>query len=175
VPHEGKSTICLTPQFPTRERDVFRESRVGPALFVTVSSKTTPRTIRLRTPTALSLVAVTVAGFYAKFYDGPGRVWVNDSLAGFFYVVFWCLLASLVFRRVGARRIAVVVLVVTSLLEVLQLWQPPFLVWLRSGFAGRALLGHTFAAWDFPYYVAGALIGWLWIAGLWRCEGREAN
>lgn len=137
-----------------------------------VTSRTTSNGIRRRAPSALSLVAVTAAGFVAKSYNGPASVWVNDSLAGLFYVVFWCLLASLVFPRAGARRIAVVVLVVTSLLELAQLWQPPFLVWLRSGYAGRALLGHMFSPWDFPYYAAGAAIGWLWIARLRRGECR---
>jgi hypothetical protein len=120
-------------------------------------------------------LAITAVGFWAKFYEGPAQAWVNDSLAGLFYVMFWCVLASLVFRRAGALRIAVVVLAVTVFLEFLQLWQPAFLVRLRSGFVGRALLGHMFAVWDFPYYVAGALIGWWWVARLRLGEDREAS
>ena len=123
----------------------------------------------------LSLVFVLAAGLYAKFHRGPAREWANDSLAGFFYVVFWCLLVAFVFPRAGARRVAVAVLAATCILEFLQLWHPPFLVWLRGGFLGRALLGHTFAAWDFPYYVAGSLVGWFWINKLRHIEDRGAR
>ncbi len=131
--------------------------------------------ITRRTLTAISLVAVLAAGLYAKFYGGPARGWVNDSFAGVFYVVFWCLFASLVFPRAAARRIAIIVFAATCFLEFLQLWHPFFLEWLRSGFVGRALLGHSFAVLDFPYYLFGSVVGWFWIARLKRVEGRETR
>ncbi len=115
---------------------------------------------------ALTLLVVTAAGFAAKLYRGPGEGWLNDSLAGLFYVMFWCLVAALVFPRVSARRIALVVLAVTCGLEVMQLWQPPWLQGMRSTFLGAALLGTTFVASDFVYYVIGAGAGWLGILRL---------
>ena len=46
-----------------------------------------------------------------------------------------------------------------GLLEVLQLWHPPFLEALRGHFLGRTVLGTTFSWSDFPHYVAGAVLG----------------
>ncbi len=110
---------------------------------------------------AAALMVVTAAGFGSKFYSGPGEDWLNDSLAGLFYVVFWCLAAALVWPRAPARRIAWVVLAATCALEVLQLWHPPWLQAVRATFPGAALLGTTFAASDFVYSAIGAGLGWL--------------
>jgi len=106
------------------------------------------------------LVLVTPLGFYTKFYAGPGRGWVNDSLGGLFYVVFWCLAVTFVRPRSRPGVVAVSVLGVTCLLEFLQLWHPPFLEMIRSHFIGRTLIGDYFDWNDFPYYFAGAGIGW---------------
>jgi hypothetical protein len=112
----------------------------------------------------LSVCVVTAAGFIFKGYSGPGHKWFNDYGAGLLYEVFWCLV---VFFFIPARRyttaIAVSVFVVTSALEVLQLWHPLFLQQVRSTFLGRAVLGTTFVWWDFPHYVLGCLIGWFWM------------
>ncbi len=127
---------------------------------------------------AVALVAVTAAGFASKLYQGPGDGWFNDSLAGLFYVVFWCLAAAICLptapaddagaapKGVSPGRIALTVLALTCALEVLQLYHPPFLQRLRGTFAGAALLGTTFVASDFVYYVIGAAIGWLGIRWL---------
>ncbi len=117
-----------------------------------------------------ALVAVTVAGFASKLYRGPGEDWLNDSLAGLFYVVFWCLAAALCWPRASPGRIALWVLAATCALEVLQLWQPPWLQAVRGTFPGAALLGTTFVASDFVYYVAGAGLGWLGVR--WLCRPR---
>jgi hypothetical protein len=115
----------------------------------------------------LSLCVVAAAGFIFKGYCGPGRKWFNDYGAGVLYEVFWCLA---VFFFVPVRKytttIAISVFVVTSMLEILQLWQPLFLQQLRCTFWGKALLGTTFVWWDFPHYVLGCVIGWLWMRGL---------
>jgi hypothetical protein len=66
---------------------------------------------------------------------------------------------------------AIVVLLATCALEFLQLWHPPFLEYLRSSFIGRTVLGTSFAWLDFPYYVLGCWIGWLWmrwLQGSWQ-------
>lgn len=129
--------------------------------------------VSARASAALSLVVVLVAGIFAKFYAGTARDWVNNSLAGVFYVVFWCLFASLLLPRTAARKIVTAVFVATCFLEFLQLWHPPFLEWLRSSFLGRALLGTSFVWSDLPYYALGSGLGWLWIVGLRRLEGRD--
>jgi len=55
------------------------------------------------------------------------------------------------------------VFIVTCLLECLQLWHPPFLEVLRSGFIGRTIIGTSFVWSDFIYYVLGCLAGWFWL------------
>ncbi|MDM8548667.1 DUF2809 domain-containing protein [Desulfobacterales bacterium HSG2] len=112
--------------------------------------------------TFISLLFIVPVGFYSKFYAGPAAHWVNNSLGGLFYEIFWCLLAFLIFEDKPGI-IAISVLIVTCCLEFLQLWHPPFLEFLRSYFIGATILGSTFTWLDFPYYFAGCGIGWLWM------------
>ena len=118
-----------------------------------------------RWPILLSLCVITPAGFWCKVYSGPGAWWFNDYGGGVAYEIFWCLVVFF-FRpeKKNAAKIAVGVFVVTCLLETLQLWQPPLLQQIRATFAGKALLGTTFVWWDFPHYVLGSFIGWLWMS-----------
>jgi len=116
--------------------------------------------------TAISLSIVVPAGFYCKLYSGPVANWVNNSLAGTLYEVFWCLLLFAFFGNGRSWTIAASVLVATCILEFLQLWHPPFLELVRSHFIGRAILGTTFTWLDFPYYVVGCGIGWIWLRQL---------
>jgi hypothetical protein len=125
-------------------------------------------------PTAASLLIIVPLGFYSKFYRGPAAAWANDSLGGFLYVVFWCLLVFLAVPRCNPRRIAGGVLIATCILEFLQLWHPPFLEFLRSYFLGRTILGTTFDWMDFPYYFLGSVAGWYWITLLARRRARQA-
>lgn len=112
----------------------------------------------------LSLLAVTPLGFALKFYAAPGRNWVSNYAAGILYEIFWCLVLFFLWpRRKFTAPIAAGVLVVTCLLEVLQLWHPPALEGVRSTFLGRTLIGTTFSWWDFPHYVLGCALGWLWM------------
>ena len=124
----------------------------------------------LRKWTLVSLILIIPTGFYSKFYRGPAAAWVNDSLGGVFYEIFWCLLILLFLPKVKPWIIALSVLVVTCILEFMQLSHPPFLEILRGNFMGRTLLGTTFAWTDFPYYFFGSGIGWLWIKHLQTLE-----
>ena len=124
----------------------------------------------MRASTLLSLLVILPVGFYSKFYRGPAAEWVNDSLGGAFYEIFWCLLVFLFLDR--PRAIAGWVLVLTCVLEFLQLWHPPVLEFMRGYFLGRTILGTTFAWSDFFYYVLGCGIGWLWMVGLQRMGRR---
>ena len=117
-------------------------------------------------PLFFTLLLVIPAGFATKFYSGPAQFWVRNSLGGFFYVVFWCLLGALLFPALRAGRIAAWVVSATCLLEVVQLWHPWFLEYLRGSFLGRVLLGTTFVWSDFAYYFLGGLVGWLIIRRL---------
>ena len=112
------------------------------------------------------LLLITPIGFYTKFYTGPGANWINDSLGGVFYEIFWCLLVFLFFVKAKEWMIATSVFVVTCFLEVLQLWHAEFLEIIRSYFIGRTILGTSFNLYDFIYYFIGTLMGYFLITRL---------
>ena len=116
--------------------------------------------------TFISLLIITPIGFYSKFYKGPAILWVNNSLGGVFYEIFWCLLIFLFFSKTKPWFIATQVLIITCSLEFLQLWHLHFLEIIRSNFIGRTILGNSFTWSDFPYYFIGSGIGFLWLRGL---------
>ena len=107
------------------------------------------------------LLLITPIGFYTKIYSGPGASWVNDSLGGVFYEIFWCLLVFLFMVNARAWVIATSVFIITCFLEVLQLWHPEFLKVIRSYFIGRTVFGTSFNLYDFIYYFIGSGIGYL--------------
>ncbi|MDY6953176.1 MAG: DUF2809 domain-containing protein [Thermodesulfobacteriota bacterium] len=115
----------------------------------------------VRRHTLLALLIVTPMGLLFKFYSGPGQAWFNDHGAGLLYEIFWILVVFFFLpERKWTTNIAVSVFTVTCVLEVLQLWHPPFLEKVRSYFLGRALIGTTFSWWDFPHYGMGSCLGW---------------
>ncbi len=116
-----------------------------------------------RLPTALSLALLVPAGLLTKVYAGPGQEWVSDHLGGALYDVFWCLAVFLILPRNRPLVVASIVLAVTCVLEVLQLWHPPFLELVRRSFVGATFLGTSFDWVDFPHYVVGCGIGWWWM------------
>jgi len=116
--------------------------------------------------TLISILIIVPLGIYSKFYSGQAARWVNDSLGGVLYVIFWCLFAFLFLSNTKPWKIAAVVFAITCFLEFLQLWHPPLLEFLRSNFIGRTILGTSFTWSDFPYYLVGGGIGWLWMKSL---------
>jgi hypothetical protein len=118
--------------------------------------------------TLLVLALLVPLGFLSKHYCGPAQHWVNTSLSGALYEVFWCLVGALVFRRTHPLKIVAAVLAVTCVLEVLQLFDWDLLRYLRSFYLGRVLIGTTFVPSDFLYYLLGCLAGWWAIAKLKR-------
>jgi hypothetical protein len=111
----------------------------------------------------VSLLIVTPVGFYSKFYSGSAHAWVNNSLGGVFYEIFWCLVLALFFKRLKPLTIALIILSLTCVLEFMQLWHPPLLELLRGNFIGVTILGNSFTWSDFPYYFVGSLAGYYWI------------
>lgn len=116
--------------------------------------------------TIVSLFIIVPIGFYSKFYKGPAASWVNNSLGGTFYEIFWCLLSFLIFNKSKPWIVATIVLIITCLLEFLQLWQPYFLQVIRRTFIGATILGNSFTWADFPYYFIGSGVGWYWLKWL---------
>ena len=105
---------------------------------------------------ALALAVVVPLGFATKLTDTE---LVRGYLGGVFYVVFWILLVLVAWPRLRPSSVAVAVFLVTCALEAAQLWHPPRLEEVRATFLGHALLGSTFAWWDFPCYALGAALG----------------
>jgi hypothetical protein len=113
----------------------------------------------------ISLAAVVPLGFATKYYRGPGAHWANDSLAGLWYEVFWCLAVFFAQPRWSPAAIAGGVCGATCILEFLQLWHPGWLETMRRTFIGAAILGSSFDWFDFLYYFAGSAAGFLLLRG----------
>ncbi|MEW6494714.1 MAG: DUF2809 domain-containing protein [Cyanobacteriota bacterium] len=121
--------------------------------------------------TILSLLIVTPLGFLSKSYTGLGDEWVNGFSGDILYEIFWCLFIFLLIPNKKTVTLAPVwVFGITCTLEFLQLWKNPFLNALRATFIGRTLLGTTFVWWDFPHYLSGCLIAWLWLRQIWQFD-----
>jgi len=121
-----------------------------------------------RRPVLWSLPCVLALGLASKAYQGPGHIWIQAHAGGFFYVLFWVLLAAVIWIQVSPFRLAAVVFTVTYVLEILQLWHPRPLEILRGYAPGRLLVGTTFSWRDIPPYIVGSLVGALvvqWLRG----------
>ncbi len=115
----------------------------------------------------LSLLIVVTMGFFFKYYVGPAHQWLNNYGAAVFYEIFWCLFAFLFFKGQSAIwQIPLWVFIITCILEFLQLWHPPLLEQFRATLIGKWLIGTTFTWWDFPHYLLGCVLGWLWLQKL---------
>ena len=109
----------------------------------------------------LLLIMIIPLGLGTKWYGGPGAVWVNDYAGGLLYEIFWCLFVAFIWPRLFPLLISLSVFLITCMLEVLQLWHPPFMEFIRSYWIGRTLIGTSFSWLDFPHYMAGSVLGWL--------------
>ena len=107
----------------------------------------------------LALIIIIPVGFFSKFYTGNASAWVNNSLGGLFYEIFWCLLIYLLFVKLKPMFIALLVFLATCALEFSQLWKPQFLESLRGNFIIRTIIGSSFTWSDFSYYVVGSVAG----------------
>lgn len=120
--------------------------------------------------TILIILVITPIGFATKSYEGVGERWMHNYGGAILYEIFWCLVLFLIFKKLRPWLNAFYVFLATSLLEVAQLWHPPFLVSIRSTFIGRTIFGTTFVWLDFLYYVIGSLIGYFILIGLNRLD-----
>ena len=125
--------------------------------------------------TLIAIALIVPLGFYTKFYSGPAAGWVNHSLGGVLYVIFWSLLFSLILPRAKAWKIVKGVFTVTCLLEFLQLWHPAFLEAVRDTFIGVTLIGNSFSWLDLIHYAAGSLLAWGLLALLLRTESSRTK
>jgi len=117
--------------------------------------------IRKHRSTAIIVLFIIIPfGFYTKIYSGAGHEWVNNKLGGVFYEIFWCLLFYFLLPKSKPIFIVLWVFIITVLLEFVQLLNYSFLEIIRSNFIGKTLIGSTFSWSDFPYYIAGSLLGY---------------
>ena len=123
----------------------------------------------------LSLIVITPIGFMTKFYHGPAENWVNDSLGGLFYEIFWCLVFGFIFTMANPLKIATLVFIATCMLEFLQLWHPLFLEIVRDNFIGRTILGSSFTWFDFPYYVLGSILGFISLLAIQKLSSHNPS
>ena len=119
----------------------------------------------------LSLLIIVAVGLLSKRYTGFGRSWVNDFSGDILYEIFWCLFIFLLIpSRKAMNQIPIWVFSITCTIEFLQLWHQPDLDSIRSTFLGKLLLGTTFSGRDFPHYLLGCIIGWLWLRQIVRVD-----
>ena len=119
---------------------------------------------RFRTyQTVLLILAILIVpvGLASKVYQGPLKGWVYDYSGDILYETFWILLVGFIWPQVSPAKVASAVFAITSAIEVLQLWKPPFLQAIRATLAGQLLLGTTFVWWDFFHYFAGCALTWI--------------
>ncbi|MBF2006141.1 MAG: DUF2809 domain-containing protein [Chlorogloeopsis fritschii C42_A2020_084] len=122
-----------------------------------------PLLTNIRRRTILSLAIILSIGLLYSHYR-YSTWWLNQEVGGIFYQIFWCLFAFLFIpNRSSVWQIPLWALVITCLLEFMQLWHPPFLNWVRSFWWGKMLIGTAFTWADFPYYFIGSGLGWLWL------------
>ena len=106
------------------------------------------------------LFIVAILGIYTKLYSGFADEWVNNSLGGVFYVIFWCQVVHFIWPDSSPFKVSLLVLLATCTIEFTQLSHLAVLESIRKTFPGRALIGNSFTIDDFWYYIAGAFIAW---------------
>ena len=122
--------------------------------------------------TLIFIVLIIPLGFFTKFYSGPAMNWISNSIGGLIYEIFWCLVLFFLFPKASPILLASIVFISTCILEFLQLWHPLFLESLRSNFIGRTILGNAFNWMDFPYYLAGSILGYFILRFIARTSKR---
>lgn len=105
------------------------------------------------------IIILIPIGLLTKVYSGVGSEFVTNYIGGVIYVVFFIVLASLVFPKANWLKISLIVFGITCLLEFSQLIQVSFLNNLRKYFIIRALIGSVFNVLDFVFYFIGAFLG----------------
>ncbi len=123
---------------------------------------------------ALGLVLVIPLGLVSKVYSGWGSAWVEGYLGDILFEMAWIFFIACLWPRVSAKHLSLWVFGLTSGVEVLQLWQPPWLQAIRATLAGKLLLGSTFVWGDFFYYALGCLLGWMALE-VFQSRGRSRH
>lgn len=108
----------------------------------------------------LSILVIIPLGYFVRF--STNTYW-SSTWGAIAYQMLWIALVQLIAPKASLKWTAIGVFVFACAIEVLQLWQPPWLQAIRATLPGRLILGTTFLWDDFPPYLAGCLIGWGWV------------
>ncbi|MFO7370469.1 MAG: DUF2809 domain-containing protein [Bacteroidales bacterium] len=127
-----------------------------PPMISDVMSRNSARIYKL---TLMLLVLITA--LYTKEYHGQFEVIIHNKVGGVFYVLFFSLLFSVMFRRWKPWWPVVMALGVTSVLEFIQYFRFPMMVELTRSKVFAYLFGNSFSWGDFTYYFAGGAVALL--------------
>ena len=105
------------------------------------------------------MTLVFITALYTKAYTGDYQLIVNNHVGGLFYVMFGSLAFSMILPRWKHRNQVLLALAVTSLLELVQWMQIPFMVELARYKPFAYVFGNSYNPLDFVYYVIGAVLG----------------
>jgi len=106
----------------------------------------------------LSLVIIAITGILSKMIHINTMPWINNSLGGSLYVVFFIFLVLFAFPGWRPLYVSFTVFALTSVLEITQILKYPFLEKIRATFIGHSLIGSTFNPLDFLWYLGGAIV-----------------
>jgi Protein of unknown function (DUF2809) len=125
---------------------------------------------RKRLMLLVNILAIVPLGYAVRFSHILPE-YFHDAGGSIAYQIFWILFVLFVYPRADLRWTAIWVCVGSCAIELLQLYQPPWLQSIRSTFLGRLVLGTTFLWSDFPAYFVGSYVGWLWVRWLRKRVG----
>jgi hypothetical protein len=103
------------------------------------------------------MVLVLITALYTKEYHGQYELIIHNKVGGVFYVLFFSLLFSVVFRRLKFWWPVLMAFGITSLLEFVQYFRFPFMLELTRMKVFAYLFGNSFSWMDFIYYIAGGV------------------
>lgn len=116
--------------------------------------------LRYRLVLLTGLVILIPLGYSVRFAQGLLPEWFRNAFGNIAYETFWILFLLLLLPKLLPRGAAVIVFLLSCAIEVLQLWQDPWILGIRATRMGGLILGHAFVWEDFPTYAIGSLIGW---------------
>nr|WP_309242673.1 DUF2809 domain-containing protein [Limnofasciculus baicalensis] len=116
----------------------------------------------------INIILIIPLGYTVRFSQGITPEWLNDCLGVIAYQIFWILFVLFIYPRASLIWTAIGVFFFACGIEFLQLWQPSWLQELRGTLPGRLVLGNTFTWTDFPPYIIGSFLGWLWVRWLYN-------
>lgn len=130
--------------------------------------------MRYRMILAVNAALLIPIGYLVRFSPWLPE-WIRNSSGNIAYETLLVMLVLLVAPQVRPRGAAVGVCLTSFGLEFLQLSQTPLLVAARENRLGRLILGNGFTWDDFPLYVLGSLVGYVWAVWLRKTFWKETS